>query len=81
MQNKEFRAGIYDTHFIEKHSDELLSPCSTEKNISIDMAIIAAYIDYTNKLERAAMGDFAIPRNGEKYKWKEYGLKKAMQRI
>lgn len=81
MQNKEFREGIYDTHFIENNSEELLSPCTSEKNISIDMAIIAAYVDYTNKLERTAMGDFAITRNGEKYKWKDYGLKKSMQRI
>jgi acetyl-CoA carboxylase, biotin carboxylase subunit len=81
MMNKEFREGIYDTHFIEKNSEELLTPCISEKTISTDMAIIAAYIDYTNKLEKAAMGDFAIPRTGDKFRWKDYGLKKSMQRI
>ncbi len=79
MLNKEFREGIYDTHFIEKNSKELLTPCANEKTVSVDMAIIAAYIDYTSKLEKAAMGDFSIQRNGDK--WKDYGLKKSLQRI
>lgn len=81
MMNSDFRDGIYDTHFIEKHNEELLTPCTTEKTVIVDMAIIAAYIDYTNKLERNAMGDFALTRQGDKYKWKDYGLKKAIQRI
>lgn len=79
MLNSEFRSGVYDTHFIEKHKDELLAEANEEKSVSADMAIIAAYIDYTSKLEKAAMGDFAITRCGDK--WKEYGLKKAIQRI
>ncbi|PKP34520.1 MAG: hypothetical protein CVT98_10755, partial [Bacteroidetes bacterium HGW-Bacteroidetes-15] len=81
MVNKDFRDGNYDTHFIEEHSEELLTPCTTEKTVSVDMAIIAAYIDYTTKLEKVAMGDFAINRNGDKFKWKDYGLMKAVQRI
>jgi len=27
------------------------------------------------------MGDFALSGNGDKYKWKDYGLMKALQRI
>jgi acetyl-CoA carboxylase biotin carboxylase subunit len=81
MMHSEFRKGIYDTHFIEKNSEELLTPCLNEKTVSVDMAIIAAYIDYTNKLEKASMGDYELSRNGEKYKWKDYGLMKALQRI
>jgi acetyl-CoA carboxylase biotin carboxylase subunit len=81
MMNKDFRDGEYNTHFIEEHSEELLTPCTTEKAVSIDMAIIAAYIDYTSKLEKAAMGDFTVSRNGDKFKWKDYGLMKAVQRI
>lgn len=81
MFNKDFREGNYDTHFIEDHSDELLTPCTTEKTISVDMAIIAAYIDYTTKLEKLAMGDYAINRSGERFKWKDYGLLKSVQRI
>jgi acetyl-CoA carboxylase biotin carboxylase subunit len=81
MINKDFRDGNYDTHFIDNHSEELLTPCITEKTVSVDMAIIAAYIDYTSKLEKVAMGDFAINRNGDRFKWKDYGLLKSVQRI
>lgn len=79
MLNKDFRNGIYDTHFIDKHKDELLAEINDDKSVSADMAIIAAYIDYVTKLEKFAMGDFMITRNGDK--WKGYGLKKAVQRI
>jgi acetyl-CoA carboxylase biotin carboxylase subunit len=79
MMNKNFRDGKYDTHFIEKHSEELLTPCANEKTVSVDMAIIATYIDYTNKMEKAAMGDFTLTRTNDK--WKEYALKKSVQRI
>jgi acetyl-CoA carboxylase, biotin carboxylase subunit len=79
--NSDFRKGEYDTHFIEMHSEELLTPCTNEKTVSVDMAIIAAYIDYTNKLEKASMCDLEISRNGDKFKWKDYGLRKAVQRI
>ncbi len=78
MQNQEFRNGIYDTHFIDKHKDELLAEHDEDKSTASDMAIIAAYIDYTSKMERVAMGDYMITRNG---KWKEYGLIKSLQRI
>jgi acetyl-CoA carboxylase biotin carboxylase subunit len=81
MLNGDFRSGIYDTHFIDKHKDELLAEHPDEKSVSSDIAIIAAYFDYILKIEKVAMGDFSIYRNGDKYKWKEYGLKKALQRI
>ena len=81
MRNTDFAAGQYDTHFIDKHKDELLAPCDDDNSISADMAIIAAYFDYIKKFEKAAMGDFALSGNGDKYKWKDYGLMKALQRI
>jgi len=43
------------------------------------MAMIAAYIDYTSKLEKLAMSDFTVTRRNEK--WKEYGLMKSVQRF
>jgi acetyl-CoA carboxylase biotin carboxylase subunit len=79
MVNKDFMEGNYDTHFIEKNSEELLTPCANEETLSADMAIIATYIDYTNRIEKAAMGDFTLSRTGDK--WKEYALKKSIQRI
>lgn len=79
MQNQEFINGIYDTHFIDKNKDELLAECSDDQSVFADMAVIAAYIDYTTKIEKVAMGDYMIPRSG--VRWKEYGLKKSVQRI
>lgn len=50
MNNENFIKGDYDTHFIEKHQDQLLKPLKTT-DIS-DMAVIAAFIDYVDKLGR-----------------------------
>lgn len=79
MDNQDFIKGNYDTHFIEKHLDELLDIHSDPHPTTTDMAIIGAYIDYTSKLEKFAMSDFMITRKSEK--WKEYGLMKSLQRI
>ncbi len=48
MNNKNFIDGNYDTHFIENNLKQLLSPSS--KNDSEDMVIIAAFIDYLDKI-------------------------------
>jgi len=79
MDNHDFIHGNYDTHFIEKHIDELLDIHSDPHPTTTDMAIIGAYIDYTSKLEKFAMSDFMISRKCEK--WKDYGLMKSLQRI
>jgi acetyl-CoA carboxylase, biotin carboxylase subunit len=51
MVSKDFVEGNYDTHFIEKNRDQLVdtAPCD---NSCEDMVIIAAYIDYREKLGR-----------------------------
>lgn len=48
MNNNNFIRGDYDTHFIEKNQEELMlnSPCED----CGDMVIIAAYIDYLQKI-------------------------------
>jgi len=48
MNNKNFIAGNYDTHFIEKNKEQLMS-AKVDKDIS-DMAIIATFVDYLDKL-------------------------------
>lgn len=50
MNNPNFIQGNYDTHFIEKNQDQLVSmqPCEN----CDDMVIIAAFIDYLDKLGR-----------------------------
>jgi len=80
MDNKDFNDGNYDTHFIEKHMDELLDIHSDPHPTTTDMALIGAYIDYTSKLEKIGMNDFVITAKKNE-KWKEYGLMKSLQRI
>ncbi|MHC1705814.1 MAG: acetyl-CoA carboxylase biotin carboxylase subunit [Tenuifilaceae bacterium] len=80
MENKDFNDGNYDTHFIEKHLDELLDIHSDPHPRTTDMALIGAYIDYTSKLEKIGMNDFVICGKKNE-KWKEYGLMKSLQRI
>ncbi|WP_297092623.1 acetyl-CoA carboxylase biotin carboxylase subunit [uncultured Draconibacterium sp.] len=48
MNNKNFISGNYDTHFIEKNQEQLLSKAT--KDNPEDMVIIAAFIDYLDKL-------------------------------
>ena len=48
MNNKSFIEGDYDTHFIEKHQDQLMGNEDVQE-IS-DMVIIATFIDYIDKL-------------------------------
>jgi len=50
MNNANFIAGNYDTHFIEKNQQQLMS--SEQRNDMNDMVIIAAYIDYLDKIGR-----------------------------
>jgi acetyl-CoA carboxylase biotin carboxylase subunit len=50
MNNKNFIAGDYDTHFIEKNKEQLMTSVH-DIDIS-DMAIIATYIDYLDKIGR-----------------------------
>jgi acetyl-CoA carboxylase biotin carboxylase subunit len=48
MNNENFIAGNYDTHFIEKNQEQLQS--NGMKDNPEDMVIIAAFIDYLDKL-------------------------------
>ncbi len=48
MNNKNFIAGNYDTHFIEKNQEQLMGDGDCEN--CDDMVIIAAFIDYLDKL-------------------------------
>ncbi len=51
MNNKNFIEGNYDTHFIDKNKEQLMKP-EIDKDIS-DMAIIATFIDYLDKLDNS----------------------------
>jgi len=79
MDNPDFRKGNYNTHFIDEHIDELMAVASKESKIFKDMAVIAAYFDYITKMEKVAMSDFTVTHGTDN--WKNYGLKKNLQRI
>ena len=48
MNNENFIAGNYDTHFIEKNQEQLHSKPNTDA--PEDIVIIAAFIDYLDKI-------------------------------
>ena len=50
MNNANFIAGNYDTHFIEKNQEDLALNKSC--NDCVDMVIIAAFIDYLDKISK-----------------------------
>mgnify|MGYP000846044974 FL=1 len=79
MDNDDFRNGIYNTHFIDEHMDELMSEAPRGGQIFEDMAVIATYFDYITKMEKVAMSDFTVTQSCDN--WKTYGLKKNLQRI
>ncbi len=73
MNHSDFVSGNYNTFFIDQHKNELQSPVEEEPQIDRDMAIIAAYFDYLNKMNNNAMGDFTITRSEQR--WKHYSLR------
>ena len=51
MQTPDFVKGKYNTHFIEKNREFLSFPDKHEVKVE-DVAIIAAYIDYLDQLDK-----------------------------
>lgn len=80
MDMPDFRQGNYDTHFIDKYASELFDHRTGNDLIYEDMAAIAAYFDYTSRIEKLAMKDFS-PVNLVRDHWKEFGREKSALRI
>jgi acetyl-CoA carboxylase biotin carboxylase subunit len=77
MNNPDFAAGIYNTGFIEKHYDELISKSNTSDLDGENMAIITAFIDYQEKINKLSE---AIPQqHHNNSQWKNFGRKKGME--
>lgn len=77
MENDVFKSGNYNTHFIEEHMEFLMDkkPCDEQCQ---DIALIAAYIHYKNKL------DMSTPKQSETSStnsWKEFGKRKSALRL
>jgi acetyl-CoA carboxylase, biotin carboxylase subunit len=77
MDVPDFIEGKYNTHFIENNSDRLLSPklCGTECE---DMAIIACFIDYLDKIEKIQPQKFTEEFAST---WKDFGRKRSVLRL
>ncbi len=66
MVNENFIKGNYDTHFIENNLDQLMDKSNCAE--CTDMVIIAAFIDYLQKITNTQQSarDFALPQS----RWK-----------
>ncbi len=77
MQHEVFQSGKYNTTFIEKYGDDLFESeeCSGDCE---DMAVIAAFLDYQDKLEKVKP-----PKHGGQMtnNWKAYGRRRIKIRI
>ena len=74
MKTPDFISGKYNTHFIEKNQDYLLSPEECN-GVCEDMAIIAAYVDYHVKKE---MHKPPILQRIGTNPWKDIGRRRGM---
>ncbi|MCU4176132.1 acetyl-CoA carboxylase biotin carboxylase subunit [Carboxylicivirga sp. N1Y90] len=78
MKADDFVNGKYDTHFIEKNMDFLMmdDDCS---DYCEDIALLVAYLDYTEKMDAAATkSNVATPNQSA---WKEYARRKNIVRL
>jgi acetyl-CoA carboxylase biotin carboxylase subunit len=79
MDTPDFYQGKYDTHFIENNKDHLMSTGLDCNTTCEDIAIITAFVDYTNKLEK--LQPIKLTSKNGNSGWKDYGRKKALVRI
>jgi acetyl-CoA carboxylase biotin carboxylase subunit len=77
MDTPDFIEGKYNTHFIEKNEQRLFLPrvCGTECE---DMALIACFIDYLDKLEKIQPQRFTEEFASN---WKDFGRKRSVLRL
>ncbi|MEI6455915.1 MAG: acetyl-CoA carboxylase biotin carboxylase subunit [bacterium] len=77
METPAFISGRYNTHFIEENHERLFTPkhCGTACE---DMAMIAAFIDYVDKLERIQPPKYTEELGSN---WKDFGRKRNILRL
>jgi len=77
MDVPDFIGGKYNTHFIEQNSDRLFAHklCGTECE---DMAMIACFIDYLDKIEKIQPQKFTEEFAST---WKDFGRKRSVLRL
>jgi len=77
METPDFVKGKYNTHFIEKNSEKLMFPDKHEKKVE-DVAIIAAYVDYLDRLENVQTQVYS---KTDKNNWKNCGRRMSFNRL
>ncbi|WP_372753724.1 acetyl-CoA carboxylase biotin carboxylase subunit [Labilibaculum sp.] len=75
MDCPDFRKGKYDTHFIQNNEKFLLAPDETKESFE-DLAIVAAFLDYHQKIKDCQ--DYG--NSSLQSKWKEFGRRRGMYR-
>jgi acetyl-CoA carboxylase, biotin carboxylase subunit len=80
MSNESFIAGKYDTHFIAENLETLVTSCNGNGQDTEDLAIITAFVEYTDKLS-ASQSMKPFQSNGGSSPWKHFGRKKGVSRI
>ncbi len=80
MENKQFTGGIYDTHFIDENMDELAGTSADGLAEAEDIAIITAFIDYSDNLSKL-QSIKPFQNNGGNSPWKNFGRKKGVTRM
>ena len=80
MNNKAFSEGKYDTHFIDENLDMLVGAGKCRDPQCEDLAIITAFVDYSEKLLNSqALKPYQS--NGGSSSWKDFGRKKGVTRM
>jgi acetyl-CoA carboxylase, biotin carboxylase subunit len=74
FETKEFIEGRYDTGFIEKNMDFLMSSGMNCNDTCEDIAIITAFIDYTTNLEKITVNSANTISSNKS--WKDFGRKR-----
>lgn len=77
METPAFEQGKYNTHFIEENIDFLTNPQECDRTCE-DLAIITAFLDYTNRIERVSEPS---PETKKLSQWKAFGRKFSMNRF
>ena len=77
METPDFVKGKYNTHFIEKNNKKLMFPDKNDKKVE-DVVIIAAYMDYLDRLENLQTD---VHSRNEKNNWKNCSRRLSFNRF
>lgn len=78
MSHPAFREGKYNTHFIEKHHDDLFKPASPCDFICEDLAIAVTFVEYLDALGKQT--HVTKDSTESSSAWKTYGRSKGVVR-